>query len=99
MQLPERAEGGIATAMLGGARRPAAWHGSLVIAVEEGDTGDLDAHRGSEVAAQIQLRRVHKSSERRPSLAVDFAVSLRRDLGDDARRDGGGRLLGQLDVP
>src|SRR5947209_10001685 len=92
MKLPQRSRRRVAAAVLARVTL-------LMETVEEGGTGDLDPHRRNEIAAGTQLRGVHEGSERGAGLAVDHAVALRRNLGDDAGVDRRGSGIGQLDVP
>src|SRR2546422_5807491 len=99
MNLPQRAEGGVAAPVVEGVRSPTAGRLLLMVAVVEGGAGELDPNRWIDVAAGAELGRVHEGGERAPSPAVDHAVGLRRNLGDDAGRHRRRCGLGQLDVP
>src|SRR3989442_15755125 len=99
MDLPQRAAGGVAAAMLEGVRSTTAGRLLPMVAVVEGGAGELDPNRWIDVAAGAELGRVHEGGERAPSPAVDHAVGLRRNLGDDAGRHRRGCGPGQLDVP
>src|SRR3989442_567287 len=99
MNLPQRAEGGVAAPVVEGVRSPTAGRLLLMVPVVEGGAGELDPNRWIDVAAGAELGRVHEGGERAPSPAVNHAVRLRRNLGDDAGRHRRGGGLGQLDVP
>src|SRR2546422_3345275 len=99
MNLPQRAEGGVAAPVVEGVRSPTAGRLLLMVPVVEGGAGELDPNRWIDVAAGAELGRVHEGGERAPSPAVNPAVRLRRNLGDDAGRHRRGCSLGQLDVP
>src|SRR5882724_9107211 len=99
MKLPQRSQRRVAAAVLARVTRTTGGWRLLMETVEEGGTGDLDLHRRNQIAAGTQLRGVHEGSERGAVLAVDHAVALRRNLGDDAGVDRRGRGIGQLDVP
>src|SRR5436309_11419339 len=99
MHLPQRAKGGVAAAVLDGVRGTTAGRLLLMVPVVEGGAGELDPNRWIDVAAGTEPGRVHEGGELAPSPAVDHAVGLRRNLGDDARGRRRGCGLGQLDVP
>src|SRR2546425_3610032 len=99
MDLPQRAEGGVAAPVPEGVRSTTTTRLLLMVTVVEGGAGELDPNRRIDVAAWAELGRVQEGGERAPSPVVDHAVGLRRNLGDDAGRHRRGCRLGQLDVP
>src|SRR5438128_7599766 len=99
MDLPQRAERGVAAPVLEGVRCTTAGRLLLMVPVVEGGARELDPNRWIDVAAWAQPGSVHEGGERAPSPAVDPAVGLRRNFGDDAGRHRRGCGLGQLDVP
>src|SRR5207249_10774377 len=98
MQLPKSAQRRVAAAVLDDARSTIGRR-LLMETVEQGGTGEPYPHRRIEIAAGTESRGVHEGRERRTSLAVHHTVALRRNLDDEARSDGRGRGLGELDVP
>src|SRR5439155_41635 len=73
MHLPQGAKGGVAAAVLDGARGTTAARLLLMVPVVEGGTGELDPKRRIDVAAGAELRRAHEGGERAASPAVDHA--------------------------